>query len=456
MQELGRKHKEVLDREWYAEFQEYGSFQAYEYFDGYKDAREQTRQSFLSGEVQNPTLDYPKLNEADLLDKERALVALKKEVLEREPNEIVKQVYRWRINEKLAEVRMMKAAASGDMHRFARYSEFVYGKPSTEIFTYTVSSIRSKAEKSLASENQDEQEAAQALLDMLPVPETETSFTLPSKLDQEEAIKETEKLTNNLITIPEGLENANAQEIHDAFTYALQQLEVEGWNVIIEDDSSKTTVSVNQEMKQVTIPASRAASVKKLSELIVHEIGTHVARREAGERSKLLLLGLGLDRYEGGEEGVATMREQAFAGKVLDFSGLDGHLAISLAKGLDGTKRDFRETYSVLYAYNYWNQLRLKKSKEVAEKRAQEISWTRTVRTFRGSDAKTPGACFTKDIIYREGNMGVWNVIRTNPSELARFQVGKYDPSNERHLWVLDQLEISDSDLEELATEPKE
>ena len=51
-----------------------------------------------------------------------------------------------------------------------------------------------------------------------------------------------------------------------------------------------------------------------MRDLIVHEIGTHVVRRENGKRSKLRLLGIGLDNYERGEEGIATMREQVLNG----------------------------------------------------------------------------------------------------------------------------------------------
>ena len=59
-------------------------------------------------------------------------------------------------------------------------------------------------------------------------------------------------------------------------------------------------------------------------------------------------------------------------------------------------------------------------------------------------------------MIYREGNIGVWDVIRNNPDEMTRFSVGKYDPSNSRHIYVLDQLGISDEDLITLDSEPQD
>jgi hypothetical protein len=85
-----------------------------------------------------------------------------------------------------------------------------------------------------------------------------------------------------------------------------------------------------------------------------------------------------------------------------------------------------------------------------AQKKATNSAWSVTVRAFRGTDSKTPGACFTKDIIYREGNIAIWETLHKNLPEMQRWNVGKYDPSNPRHLWVLDQLGITDADLKNL------
>ena len=159
---------------------------------------------------------------------------------------------------------------------------------------------------------------------------------------------------------------------------------------------------------------------------------------------------MGLDRYEKGEEGVATMREQVLDEKIEDFAGLEGHLAIGLATGVDGKPRDFRAVYEIMEKYFYFKALSSGKEPEQALKSAQTIAWNRAVRTFRGTDCQTKGICFTKDIVYREGNIGVWEVVKENPKEMVRFSIGKYDPANERHIWILDQLGISEEDLKEL------
>ena len=53
---------EQVDSSWYGRFARYGSFQAYEYLDGDKRYREEQKDKFLKGEIENPLLDYPKID----------------------------------------------------------------------------------------------------------------------------------------------------------------------------------------------------------------------------------------------------------------------------------------------------------------------------------------------------------------------------------------------------------
>lgn len=454
------EHTEALDQNIYEKFKEIGSFQAYEYFEDAKKSRDADKALFLASREGNPTLQYPKLNLEKLTEQEAWLKALRKEV-GAHPDALVKQVYVWRINEKLAENRLLQAAAKGDMKYFARYSKFVYGEPSPDVFRYTVQRIRAAVEKTRQSDQESQDPihvAAGAVLALLPETPTVSFAALPSEETIQRATERTQKDVGDLLLLPEGMDRSadlQATDIQALFSQALNKVQGERqgeWKVVIDNTSSKTGISVSQEKQEVQIPATRTAKAKAVQALVAHEIGTHVARRVNGERSKLRLLALGLDRYEGGEEGIATLREQVVKGKVDDFSGDMGHLAIGLAKGIDSHARDFRETYDVLYAYAYWNQLRLGTSAEDAKKKAQDTAWNRCVRTFRGTDGNTPGVCFTKDIIYREGNIGVWDVVEKTPDELMRFQVGKYDPGNPRHIWVLEQLGITTKDLAEAAS----
>lgn len=415
--------------------------------------REKQKQQFLSGENLNPTLDYPEIDKERLSADEAALLQLKRDVISGEPNEVIRQLYRWKINVKIAEVRMLRAAKDGDMIRFRGYSEFIYGKPSLEIFAYTIQNIRSSIKPHLSSEDPDIKKAAEELADLLPSDLPKVSIQeLPSDNDIATARAQTLLELGDLINIepPEEGKQYAAEEIRDIFQEALNALGAEGWSVVV-DTGSRTAVGIDQEHKVIKVPESRRLAFAKLQKLVAHEVGTHVTRRVNGERSRLQLLGLGFDRYEKGEEGVAATREQALDGKVEDFSGLLGHLAIGLAKGLDGQPRDFRGVYEIMEKYFYLEKLVSGKNSADALAAAQRNAWKRCVRTFRGTNCATRGVCLEKDIIYREGNIGVWAVIRENPEELLRFRIGKYDPANPRHIWILNQLGISDNDLEELS-----
>lgn len=439
----------VLDKKWYSRFEEIGAFQAYEYLDGDSAARAKEKEAFLAGEKENPDLDYPRLEEGTLLAKENELLDLKEKILASEKNEVVKNVYRWRLNEKIAENRLLLAAATGDTRRFRRYSEFIYGKPSKEIFEYTLGQVRQELGQ-IADQNPNPlvQQEISRLLGDLPDVSGASTINGPDKSILPTVKSQTERDLGDILDIPDSPEKLTDEEIRASFESALQSLSADGWVAVI--DPKRAGISVNQERKAVQVPPDRKMPTAELKGLIAHEIGTHTARRLNGERTRLRLLGLGLDRYEGGEEGIATLREQALADDADDYSGFDGHFAISLASGLDGHPRDFRETYALLFRYYFIKNLARGADAPEAEKKAANTAWGRAVRTFRGTDSKTPGACFTKDIIYREGNIAVWETLHRKEPEMQRWNIGKYDPSNPRHLWVLDELGITDTDLARL------
>lgn len=432
------KEDKTLDDKWYDRFKEVGSFQDYEYLVGDKEYREEQKQKFLSGEIENPTLDYPELKKLKFEEIESKLLELKKDILENEKNEIVRQLYRWRINEKIAETRMLKAVRDENDKKFSRYSNFIYGKPNKEIYEYTISQIKKVIDEKLLD------------------PDINTR-DLALKLNHElfDLLRDNENIINperyNLPKFKSSKEDTEflSEDIKTAFEKALEEYQITEWKVVVDKEGKFTGINVSQELKQINIPQNRKLRQSNLVALIKHEIGTHVARREHGEKTKLKLLGLGLDRYLKGEEGMATFQEQGVLG-AKDFSGLDGHLAICLASGIDGKKRNFREVFEILKKFYFLNS---KKGKLEAIRNAEDNAWNRCARTFRGTTCKITGICFTRDIVYREGNIGIWNMIKNNPEEIRRFSVGKYDPANPRHIWILDQLGITEKDLQEIERE---
>ncbi|HVX58513.1 MAG TPA: tyrosine/phenylalanine carboxypeptidase domain-containing protein [Candidatus Saccharimonadales bacterium] len=439
---------EAYDAAIFPAFEEIAAFQAFDYLGGNKDFRNEQKAKFLAGELSNPTLDYPKLNLEGITANEKSLLEMKSAILSGESNEVMKQAYRWRINEKIAEIRLLKAAANGDMRRFARYNSFIYGEPSREVFAYTLNGIRAKAETALSSTNPALARSAQELLKVLPKTDDPGFFELPEDELIGHVLNHTLEELGDLIEVDEGKEKYDAEEIVAEFSKALEKMDNEDWTVQI--DENATNVSAVRRTQKVNVPPDKSVDEKGMKSLKLEEIATHVARAINGKRSKLMLLSLGLDRYDAGEEGVGSLRGQAMDEGVEDFSGLSGHLAVSLAAGLDGQPKDFRQVFEIMEKYFAFDNMTAGKSDIEAQTKAKNMAWARCVRTFRGSDCATPGACFMKDIVYREGNIGVWELMRQKPDEMLRFNIGKYDPTNPRHIWVLEQLGISDEDLAEL------
>ncbi len=88
---------------------------------------------------------------------------------------MVKQVYVWKLNEKIAETRLLLAAARGNMRAFDRYSRFVYGTPKPEIAQLSFNEAQQTVERGMNSEDARIQALAQELRADLP-PTKEVNF----------------------------------------------------------------------------------------------------------------------------------------------------------------------------------------------------------------------------------------------------------------------------------------
>jgi hypothetical protein len=425
----GPSAREALDSRWYKRFEAL-TFETYAKFEGSAEWRRVQRESFLKGEIDNPVLDYPELERFEIEEREKMLLSLKTDILEQERNEIVKKIYRTKINEVIAELRMLRAAKNGDDHKFAHYSTFIYGRPQGEDLRYVCASVQTSAREKLETGELLQKEAAQRLLALLPELQVSDQKVMSDVLPEGERI--------------EGYVADVAEVVHE-FREALTELGLDEWEIVVGSER----FNVSQEHKEVRIPSAeilerRQLSKRKLKGLVAHEIGTHALRRHNGERSALHLLGLGLDRYLKGEEGVAMYNEQQVTG-AKEFAGIARYFSIAVARGLRGFGRDFRETFEVMRDY----RIVLGNGSPESMHRADESAYDDCVRIFRGSTCRTPGAVFSKDLAYF-GNREVWNLVSKNSDVVQTFSIGKFDPTNESHVAFLSQLGILDQDLEKI------
>lgn len=455
---------ECLDSKWFDEFERVGSFQAHALLDIPEEERNRQKKLFLAGEITNPRFEYPKLDATDLREKERLLVDLKKKIRAEEKNKTVAQLYDWKINEKIAELRMLKSTLANDMSQFVRWSKLAYGKPNQEIFHYTLGKLEKGIAAAGDSCDPELQKAATDLQKVLPKNPAEKASTIDNpQIKTFEALRETvrEQFADLLDLVDPEMKKYPSEDLRAIFERALREACAEqSWHIAV--DANKVVINVDVAQNEIGIPPGKNYLNAKVKDLIVHEIGVHVKRYLAGKKTKLKLLSLGLDRYDRGEEGLATLAGSlAKAPKEFqEYEMLDRQLAISLATGADDQPRNFRQTFEILQKYYFFKEMqacaKLKDLEKQSERRtkamgkSQNEAWLRGIRTFRGSDFATPGAVFTKDIAYAEGNIGTWYLLDDNQTMFGRIGFGKFDQTNPRHIKALMDLQIgdfSDADL---------
>jgi len=425
---IGQTTPEAIDEKWFDRIAEL-SISAFELLDGDKETRSREKTQFLNGEKVNPTLDYPQLTEFPFDEHEAALMNLKFDILKDEEDSVVVEIYKTKINEILAELRMLRMARGGQDNKFCAYSKFVYGRPSAENVSIMSGILRDKV--SLGSGDENKNSSVSEFINLLEnVP--------PSGFEQESLVGGA------------GLKGrvSSVEEVESAFQAALDEIGATDWKIVLHSNTSITNLRVSQKNKEVSIPLEQASTMlnRLLQGFIQHEVFGHVRRRVEGERTKLKLLGLGFDRVEKGEEGVATYLDQQVTGAE-HFSHPQRYFAIALAIGeIDGIKRDFRQTFEILKLY-YISTL---KSGSDLEERAINSAWTLAVRVFRGTTGTTPGAVFTKDLNYFVGNKETWSLVNTDSNIVQYFSVGKFDAYNARHVGWLVQLGITDEKLAEI------
>lgn len=397
------------------------------------------KDAFIEGDLDEPGLVYKDI-ELVHIDEHFEDVALLESVIIAYPDAVVRRAYLPKLEETRAKYTLLQSALVGDDRAVYDASVRMYGMPREDIFHYSqrMCAERMRAVEGVYGADSIVREALATLTPCVSgIPEKVYPF--------ESIILPTVKKYATSVSL-------SANQIRTLYEKAFLKYGIADWQAVIDSPGERVTFNTNQELRTVFIPSDDDLALRKypltrerVSAIIAHEVGTHVVRRERGAVSPLALLGVGLAGYLRGEEGIATYAEQVRDG-TRHFAGGLGYLAVGWAVGLDGTPRSFRALYEVLTAYFivsgvehllvYGGEVSI----ETIEKKAQRQAWARCVRTFRGTSGSTPGACFTKDIVYREGNIAIWELVTRDPASVERFSLGKYDPANEEHVSILREL----------------
>jgi hypothetical protein len=491
---MGEHHIRMIDEILSAKLG-FGSFELYERFDGDEKVRDGIKETFLQDPNKNPRLDYPKLNPDELEKMDWEINRFQAGIAKYEQSDdIIKELYAGKLQEKKLGVSLLKAsyraATATDeltkqraMAEFKEISEKIYGRPKQDIFDDVLDKmkeeigahIKSLEEKlNKAGEAQDSkeikkiekklaksQEAAGRFnksVENRRSPEEKKNF-LPDETSYNQAVNYIEAKLKPIVSevgllkqvskLPEEERKArkfSPEEVRMIFEEVLKALEIKGWKV---EYTKKGTVSVNQKEKKIMLSHTKVKKTEQGEEemtiyrdypqvlnLVAHEILTHLVRREQGEKGQISLLGLGVGEYEGIEEGIATALGAAASKDYEEYKNLSGgqyYLAIGLAYGLDGgPKRDFKGVYRIMEDYY------LARGKKV------DHAYNNCVRIFRGTTCDQPGVTFNKELIYREGNIAAWELMKC-PELHTYFAKGKFNPQTEQKLVAfLKKLEIQE------------
>lgn len=399
---------QYIDQIWYEKARTLGRVNLLAFLSIEKEYHRKQKERFLAsqGEV---TFEYLNVSNVDITTVKESYHLFKKEISS-EKNEFIRLAYEEWCNEQLIMLDLIEAMQKRDDHGFREISKLLYGEPNEKVFSQILVNIDLFLKESTQKES---------------VAYIRKALSEFSRADK--------PLFDNL-SLAHHVEDQDALAIKERLQRALHEYKIEGWEVVIDQDSKNLSAYVDQDNRKVVIPEKRMMSKAHLEAIVVHEIGVHVRRRENAEKGTFGLLSLGLGNYLKGDEGLSKLEEvkvyaEAFLPSIEIYTG------ISLI---------WHKNYSFSEIFNFFKHYYLmsRYALHPTEEQAINHAWSRTAKFFRGTTAKTPGVCLTKDLLYIDGYLGILQVLNQNPDEERRLLLGKYDPGNALHRKVLDGLEI--------------
>lgn len=359
----------------------------------------------------------------------------------------IRQVYRWRVNEAIANVHMQICAFKGDEEGYRRWGEFVYGKPNTEIYRAALDFVANDADAMIASnpDNPAVVEAARDVLDRIGELRGDRSILSPNpetfaevRADHFRRDSGYYALLFSGVEMPSSGKVTNEQG-EPILEHILKNNLKSQYELV---DAPGAAWGVVHSRAEVERPAVYNMLWQRFVGLGPgHEIGSHLLEYENGRRGPLRILSdIGLDRYELGNEGRALIREQVVYNTFEEFSKtirwrdvLRRAIAIGFAHGTDVSPAHKQaETYEFMLAIDRMYQTRV--SPDDLEKIGR-ISSNKTetllTRMYRGG-------VYLKDKVYLEGNVACYKAAEQKGAEIISFgDTGKHDIANDRHIEAL-------------------
>lgn len=353
----------------------------------------------------NPAFVYPNLVQSQIQTALSALVDLRQQVCQIESNKSIREVYEARLTELIIEQELLLSVAMLDVDSFRHYNISLYGE----------------MDKVLVAEQIHFLKKYTSMFDDLVL------YTDPITNPTQALFECAKKLVTGPDILVDIGKEYSSEEIQDLWNKELSE-HMPGWQVMIDDRVFHMIVT--HRSRVIKIPSNLRMKGNRMRKLFLHEIGTHVYRREQGKMNKLQLSSIGLSDTQCIEEGLAILRAQLAGKKFWHYGGFDKYLTLAVATGsVGGEAKNFNETFRLMHKY-YLDRLNRKKRSEKNESIAQKRAWNSTVRVFRGGKPELPGCCLLRDKIYYEGNRLVWKLLESHPEYFQYIMMGKFNPSD--------------------------
>lgn len=326
-------------------------------------------------------------------------------------------------------------------------NEAIFGEFDRSTFSGMINTELSRANAFVPQDTigQDVKEYLLANLDASSFAESE-----PQLIDEEllSVIKETlmMRYADILSVVPDTGEDFvyGPQECEDIMNAALRATDLydKGWRV--ELNKKKTAPATNAELKKIYLPIDTNRTANELKRLIVHEQEVHARRGQNGEETGEKPLALGTANYADVEEGLGVILECAIVGNIDNPSyhrARDRYILAGIALGADGTPRDARQSYELM-----WRMLAVRNAKddiidESVVNKAKTLALTHIDNAYRSTNHAMPGVIYTKLKVYYEGlakNVEYFrNFDGTIDDALDAAMVGKCDHTDEHELTTI-------------------
>lgn len=207
----------------------------------------------------------------------------------------------------------------------------------------------------------------------------------------------------------------DAKECKELFENVLKEMKLINWNIKINEVQS-SKISVIPEEKEIHINGKILFSKNDLKRLIVHEIGTHVARAENGSKQPYKIFSIECANVLYSEEGLATVNEEKY--NVLDKRTYRLYAGRVLAVS-ECMKKSFYDVFKELI--NYFSY----------EEALSIIS-----RVKRGTMITEKPTLFVKDYIYLNGYYKVKKFLEKNDVKLLYTGIVGIDEADEINMLI--------------------